>query len=38
MFPKVFFVFPTGFFLGVMTPLHLAELDGFGAGSPFCGL
>jgi hypothetical protein len=35
MFSKIFFSLPSSFFLGVVTPLHFAELDGFSVGISF---
>jgi hypothetical protein len=37
-FSKGIFMFPSGFLFGVVTPLYLAEFDGFGACSSFCCL
>jgi hypothetical protein len=36
IFSKIFFMLLSSFFLGVMTPLYFAELDGLGACIPFC--
>ena len=35
---KIFFAFPGGFFLGVVTPQHLAKLDDLAAGDSACSL
>ena len=35
---EVFFSFPGGFFLSMMTPLNLAKLDDLTAGNPACSL